>query len=134
MNRPQEALPLYQREYEIRARAYAPNYSNLIHSRLQIAKTRCLTGEVDTAVTEFDAAIVDYVASVGPLHPYEAVYAAYFSTCLLDAGRIDAARSVMEHHGKLDPPRKDITDDDRADVEKVWDRLLELSVAQQRPN
>ena len=45
-------------------------------------------GDIDVATREFNAAIVDYVASVGPLHPYEALYAAYFATCLLDAGRI----------------------------------------------
>jgi hypothetical protein len=132
LGRPKDALPLYQREYEIRSRAYAPNYSNLIHSRLQIAKTRCLTGDIGTAIAEFDAAILDYVASIGPLHPYEALYAAYFSTCLLDAGRVDDARSVMERHGRLDPPRKNITDEDRSDVEKVWDRLSMMSAAQQR--
>jgi eukaryotic-like serine/threonine-protein kinase len=123
LGRPADALPVYQQEYQLRSRTFAPNYSNLIHSRLQIAKTRCLAGDISTALGEFDAAIVDYAASVGPLHPYEAVYAAYFSTCLLDAGRVESARSVMERHGKLDPPRKNITDEDRADVQKVWDRL-----------
>jgi hypothetical protein len=38
----------------------------------------------------------------------------------------------MERHGRLDPPRKNITDEDRSDVEKVWDRLSMMSAAQQR--
>ena len=123
LGRAGEALSIYQREFEIRSNTYAPNYSNVIHSRLQIAKTRCLTGDIDKALAEFNAAIIDYAASVGPDHPYEAVYAAYFATCLLDSGRIDSAQAVMLSHGKLDPPRKNITDEDRADVQKVWDRL-----------
>ena len=65
----------------------------------------------------------DYVASVGPLHPWEAVYAAYFATCLLDANRVESARSIMQSHGRLEPPRHDMTEEDRRDVQNVWDRL-----------
>jgi eukaryotic-like serine/threonine-protein kinase len=126
LQRPDQALPFYERELVQRLRSYAPTNQNVIHSRLQIAKTRCLLGDIDQAYTEFSAAIIDYVASVGPLHPYEAVYAAYFATCLLDAGRIVPARMVMENHGRLDPARPDITDEDRADVQKVWDRLAKI--------
>ena len=84
---------------------------------------RCLTGDIDRADKEFRAAIVDFVTAVGPLHPDEAIHAAYFANCLLQAGRIDVARSIMEAHGKLDPPRKDIAEEDRADIAAVWERL-----------
>ena len=123
LGRPAEALPFYERELALRSGTFAPTDQNLIHSRLQIAKTRCLMGDIDVASREFDAAIVDYVASMGPLHPYEAVYAAYFARCLLDAGHIESARSVLEAHARLDPPRKNMTEQDRADVAAVWQRL-----------
>ena len=123
LGRPAEALPLYERELAIRSANFAPSYSNVIHARLQIAKTRCLTGDIDTALGEFESAIVDYATTMGPQHPYEALYATYFATCLLDAGRVGAARNVLEGHARLDPPRVGMTDKDRADVQKVWDRL-----------
>ena len=123
LGRPADALTFYEHELAERSKSFAPTSQNVIHSRLQIAKTRCLTGEIARATGEFNTSIVDYVASVGPLHPYEAVYAAYFATCLLDAGRVDLARSVMDRHGRLDPPRKDMTAEDRDDVQAVWTRL-----------
>jgi eukaryotic-like serine/threonine-protein kinase len=124
--RPGEALPWYERELAVRSKSFAPGNQNVIHSRLQIAKTRCLAGDIARATQEWDEAIDDYVVSVGPLHPWEAVYAAYFATCLLDANRVESARSIMLRHGSLDPPRKNITDEDRDDVQKVWDRLARI--------
>jgi len=32
----------------------------------------------------------------------------------------------MQSHGKLDPPRRDMTEEDRLDVQKVWDRLAKI--------
>jgi eukaryotic-like serine/threonine-protein kinase len=125
LGEPAKALPYYERELAIRSKTFAASDPNVIHSRLQIAKTRCLTGDADRATRDWDDAIDDYVRSVGPSHPWEAVYAAYFATCLLDAGRTESARSIMERHGKLDPPRKDMTAEDRADVAAVWARLTE---------
>jgi hypothetical protein len=126
LRRPGEALHFYELELAQRSKNFAPGNQNVIHSRLQIAKTRCLVGDIDRAIREFDAAIIDYVASVGPQHPWEAVYAAYFATCLLDARKVEPARSVMQRHGMLDPPRKNMTEEDRADVEAVWKRLRSL--------
>ena len=118
-------MPYYEKELAARQKNFAPGNQNVIHSRLQIAKTRCLVGDYERATREWDDAIVDYVASVGPQHPWEAVYAAYFATCLLDGNRVESARSIMQRHGTLDPPRRNITDEDRADVQKVWDRLAQ---------
>jgi len=123
LGRPAEALPLYERELAIRSHTFAPTYSRVIHARLQIAETRCLLGEIDAALSAFNAAIVDYVASLGPHHPYEAVHAARFARCLLDAGRAETARRILESHAQLDPPRKGMTEADRADVAAVWQRL-----------
>jgi len=126
LGKPAEALPYYERELAARLKNFAPTNQNVIHSRLQIAKTRCLAGDPETATQDWNEAIEDYVASVGPLHPWEAVYAAYFATCLLDANRVESARSIMQSHGKLDPPRRDMTEEDRLDVQKVWDRLAKI--------
>ena len=126
MGRPAEALPFYERELAARLKNFAPMNQNVIHSRLQIAKTRCMAGDPEKATLDWNDAIDDYVVSVGPLHPWEAVYAAYFATCLLDANRVESARSIMDRHGKLEPPRKNMTDEDRLDVQKVWDRLAKM--------
>jgi tetratricopeptide (TPR) repeat protein len=126
LGKPAEALPFYERELAARLRNFAPTHQNVIHARLQIAKTRCLAGDPEQATQEWSEAMQDYVASVGPLHPWEAVYAAYFATCLLDADRVESARSIMQSHGTLDPPRRNMTPEDRADVQKVWDRLAKL--------
>jgi tetratricopeptide (TPR) repeat protein len=126
LGKPVEALPYYERELAARLKNFGPTNQNVVHSRLQIAKTRCLAGDPETATQEWSEAIEDYVASVGPLHPWEAVYAAYFATCLLDANRVESARSIMQSHGKLDPPRRNMTEEDRLDVQKVWDRLAKL--------
>jgi tetratricopeptide (TPR) repeat protein len=123
LGKPGDALPFFVQELAARSRNFAPDNPSVIHARVQIAKTRCLTGDLDRAVREFDAAIIDYVASVGPAHPTEAVYAAQFARCLLDAGHPETARPVMERHGKLEPPRKDMTREDRAGIEEVWGRL-----------
>jgi tetratricopeptide (TPR) repeat protein len=126
LGKPAEALPYYELELAARLKNFAPTNQNVVHARLQIAKTRCLAGDPDIATQEWTEAIEDYVASVGPLHPWEAVYAAYFSACLLDANRVESARSIMQSHGKLDPPRRNMTEEDRLDVQKVWDRLAKL--------
>jgi hypothetical protein len=123
LGRPAEALPLYQPELAIRSNTFAPSYSRVIHARLQIAETRCLLGQIDVALSEFNAAIVDYVASLGPQHPYEALHAARFARCLLDAGRSESARQVLSSHARLEPPRKGMTEADRTDVAAVWQRL-----------
>jgi hypothetical protein len=129
LGEPGNALAFYERELHLRSKSYAQTDPNVIHSRLQIAKMRCLTGDIDRATRDWDDAIDDYVASVGPLHPWEAVYAAYFANCLLDAGHKESARSIMERHGKLNPPRKDMTTEDRADVDAVWARLAQPTTA-----
>ena len=126
MGRPADALQFYERELAVRLQHFAPMNQNVIHSRLQIAKTRCMAGDPEKATLDWNDAIDDYVVSVGPLHPWEAVYAAYFATCLLDANRVESARSIMDRHGKLEPPRKNMTDEDRLDVQKVWDRLAKM--------
>jgi eukaryotic-like serine/threonine-protein kinase len=123
LGRPAEALPLYERELAIRSHTFAPSYSRVIHARLQIAETHCLLGQIDAALGEFDKAIVDYAATLGPQHPYEAQHAARFARCLLGAGRNDTARTILENHARLDPPRKGLSDADRADIEAVWQQL-----------
>jgi len=123
LGQPAKALPYYERERVARSKNYPPNDRNVAHARLQIATTRCLLGDFDWATREWDDAMDDFVAAVGPLHPWEAFYAARLATCLLDGGRIESARSIMEKHGKLDPPRKDMSEADRKVVAAVWERL-----------
>lgn len=123
LGQPANALPFYEREFAVRSKKFAPSNRDVIHSRVQIAKTRCMFGEIDKATHDWDEAIDDYISSAGPLHAWEAVYAAYFATCLLDAGRVESARSTMERHGKLDPPRQDMTEENRAYILAVWQRL-----------
>jgi len=126
LGQPAKALPYYERERAARSKNYPPNDRNVAHARLQIATTRCLLGDADWATREWDDAMDDFVAAVGPLHPWEAFYAARLATCLLDSGRIESARSIMEKHGKLDPPRKDMSESDRKVVAAVWERLSQL--------
>jgi len=123
LDRAAAALPLFEHELSIRSQRFAPTYLNVIHARLKIAETRCRTGAVPAALDEFEPAIADYVAQVGPLHPYEAVYAAYFARCLLDAGHNGEARALLEKHAQLDPPRANMSDTDRAEVAAIWARL-----------
>ncbi len=123
LGRPAEALQFYERELAVRSRDFAPANQTVIHSRLQVAITRCMTGNVDEAIDEFDTAIDDYVRSAGPQHPWEPGYAASFATCLLDAHRIESARSIMDKHGRLDPAREGMTEQQRAAALAVWKRL-----------
>jgi len=123
LNQPAKALPYYERNYAILSSEFAPSNRDVIHSRIQIAKTRCMLGDIERATGDWNQAIDDYVASAGPSHAWEAVYAAYFATCLLDAGHADSARKTMERHGTLDPPRKDLIEEDRALIAGVWQRL-----------
>jgi serine/threonine-protein kinase len=126
LGRSADALPLFERELAIRSKRFAPTFINVIHARLKIAEARCHAGSVSNALTDFGSAITDYVAQVGPQHPYEAVYAAYFARCLLDAGRAKEARMVLEQHARLDPARQNMSARDRADVEAQWQRLPRL--------
>ena len=121
--RPAEALPYFERELAVRSKNYAPTEQNVIGSRLQIARTHCLMGDVDNAAREWAEAIDDYAASASPSHAGEAVHAARFAACLLDAGRVESARAVMERYGKVDPKRRDMAERDRAEVSVVWQRL-----------
>ena len=123
LGQPANALPYYEREFALRSKEFAPSNREVLHSRIQIAKTRCMLGEIDRATRDWDEAMDAYVASAGPLRAWEAVYAAYFATCLLDAGRVESARSTMERHGKLDPPRMDMTEENRTYISGVWERL-----------
>jgi hypothetical protein len=59
---------------------------------------------------------------VGLSYADEAVHAAHFAGCLLDAGRADVARVVMERHGKTESKTLTPTRDE-ADVAAVWRRL-----------
>ena len=123
LGRSGEALPLFEKELAIRSQRYAPTFVNVIHARLKIAEARCRTGATPAALNEFEPALADYVSQAGPRHPYEAVYAAYFAQCLLDAGRSKEARAVLEKHARLEPPRPNMSEADRADVRAVWQRL-----------
>jgi len=123
LGRAAAALPLFERELSIRSRRFAPTFVNVIHARLKIAETRCRTGAIPVALGEFEPAIADYVAQMGPQHPYEALYAAHFAQCLLDAGRAGEARTVLEQHARLEPPRTNMSADDHAEVAAIWRRL-----------
>jgi serine/threonine-protein kinase len=123
LGRADAALPLFERELSIRSRRFAPTFVNVIHARLKIAEARCLTGAIPAALAEFEPAIADYVAQAGLRHPYEAVYAAHFAQCLLDAGRNNDARAVLERHAKLEPPRANMGAADHAEVAAMWQRL-----------
>jgi len=116
------ALADFQREFAIRSKSFAPTYVNVIHARLKIAEARCHSGATAQALVEFEPALADYAAQMGPRHPYEAVYAAYFARCLLDAGNTDAARALLEKHARLDPPRENMSEQDRAEVAAIWQR------------
>jgi serine/threonine-protein kinase len=108
LGKPADALPYYEREQAERSKHYPPHDPNVAHARLQIANTRCLLGDFENATREWDSAIADFVAAIGPSHSPEADYAARFAACLRDGGRVESARSIIERHGKLDSPRKDI--------------------------
>ncbi len=121
--RPNEALSRFEAELETRLRAFAPKTQNVVHARLKIAEARCRTGNINVAIREFDKAIGDYIAQVGAEYPYEPVYAAYFSQCLLDAGRRDQAKRILTEHASLQIQRKNMSNEDRAEVMAVWHRL-----------
>jgi len=123
LGQPADALLFYERGYAALSKSFAPTSRSVIHSRILIARTHCALGEIDTAAEAWNKAMDDYVASAGPGHGWEALYAAYFATCLLDAGRIESARSIMAVHGKIDPPPKDLSDADREVVSAVWQRM-----------
>jgi tetratricopeptide (TPR) repeat protein len=123
LDRAAEALPMFEHELAIRSQRFAPTFINVIHARLKIAEARCRTGAIPAALGEFEPALADYAVQAGPRHPYEAVYAAYFARCLLDAGHKDEARALLEEHAQLDPPRRNMSDADRAEVAAVWQRV-----------
>ncbi len=119
---PAAALPYFERELAVRSKNYPPTERNVIAARLQIARTHCLVGDIDRAIREWNEAIAGYAASVGLSYADEAVHAAHFAGCLLDAGRADVARVVMERHGKTESKTLTSTRDE-ADVAAVWRRL-----------
>jgi len=120
---PAAALPYFERELALRSRNYASKEGNVIGARLQIARTRCLMGDIDNAVREWNSAIEDYASSTALSRADEAAHAAYFAACLLDAGRADSARAVMVRHGKRIPTGPAGSKRDRAEVAAVWKRL-----------
>jgi tetratricopeptide (TPR) repeat protein len=120
LQRPAEALPLYQHALELRLRVLAPKQQQVISTQLKIAEARCLTGDYAQAQREFDDAIGVFVSEFGTQHPHEPVYAARYARCLLGAGRRSEARAVLEQHARLDPPRPGMTAAYRDEVDAVW--------------
>ena len=125
LGQPGEALVHYEKALAVRLTTFAPTYVVVLHNRLKIARARCLDGDIALASHEFTSRIDEFVAQVGPHHLWEAIHAARFADCLLDAGRVDDARNLLKRHGSLDPPREDMTEQDRAEVVAVWRRLPE---------
>ena len=123
LGRPDEALARYESDLAVRLVTFAPNLPIVIHTRLKVAEARCLSGDVARASADFDTQIEAFVALVGPRHLWEAIHAARFADCLLDAGQVDGARRILERHGSIDPPRKDMSEGDRAEVAAAWERL-----------
>jgi serine/threonine-protein kinase len=123
LKRPAEALALYRHALELRLKTLAPKQQQVISTRLKIAEAQCLTGDFAGGRREFDAAMGIFVAEFGNRHPHEPVYAARYARCLLDGGRRDEARAVLEAHARLDPPRPGMTAAYRDEVDAVWRSL-----------
>jgi len=107
LGRPAAALPYYECEQAERLKSFPPHDMNVAHARLQIANTRCLLGEFDQAIREWNESIGD-VAAAGSSHPPEAAYAARFAACLRAGGRSKSAYSIMERYGKSELQSKDV--------------------------
>jgi len=123
LRRPAEALALYQRALELRLKTLAPKQQQVISTRLKIAEAQCLAGDYPAARQEFAEAIGVFVAEFGNQHPHEPVYAARYARCLLEAGRRDEARTVLEQHARLEPQRPGMNATYRDEVEAVWRSL-----------